>query len=511
VDTFASMAEFVEGLWARQPNAPAFHVSGKIHTRGDVARSAREAARQWLAAGFSPGNPIGIIGEGGPAVARAILAAFRAGLAPLLLDPRLTSAEARAVIDRARPVAFARCAGANLTTPVSGPVYDFDADGRTTLPVAGADVSLPAAAGDPHSTALLLVTSGTSGHPRIVALSAHNIFSNLRSGYHFQACGPDDVVLSLLPLTHAFELVTGVIGPLHAEASVAFPESRNPRQLLRLVQSAGVTRVNVVPAALHMIVEELNGSMLGRVIGRRLCRQLRWIACGGAAPSRAVIDRLVACGAPLWVGYGLTEASPTVTVGPAADVPAGSCGRALPDVELRIESETGELLVRGPNVMREYFNDPDATFAVFTNGWLRTGDLARIDDRGFVYILGRRRDLIVTGAGLKILPEDVERAYDSPLFQERCAFGAPHHTGGESPWIAVVPADNTTSDDALEREFRRLSAGADGRRADRMVVSRTVLPRTRTLKVRRDLVRHAALEQAKSQKPEEGARHAAIS
>src|SRR5262245_38899167 len=119
------MAEFVEGLWARQPGAPAFHFGGKIHNRGDVASSAREAARQWLAAGRNPGDVIGIIGEGGPAVAWAILAACRAGLVPLLLDPRLTSAEARAVIDRARPAAFARCAGANLTTPVSGPAYDF--------------------------------------------------------------------------------------------------------------------------------------------------------------------------------------------------------------------------------------------------------------------------------------------------------------------------------------------------------------------------------------------------
>jgi long-chain acyl-CoA synthetase len=261
-----------------------------------------------------------------------------------------------------------------------------------------------------------------------------------------------------------------------------------------------------------MIVEELDGSMLGRAIGRRLCRKLRWIACGGAAPSLQVIDRLVACGAPLWVGYGLTEASPTVTVGRAAKVPPGSCGRALPDVELRLESETGELLVRGPNVMREYFNDPDATFAVFTNGWLRTGDLARIDDEGFVYILGRRRDLIVTGAGLKILPEDVERAYDSPLLLERCAFGAPHHAGGERPWITVIPTDNA-SDDALEREFQRLSAAAGSRRADRMIVSREALPRTRTLKVRRDLVRAAAL----AAKPTPGIgfpdeeRHAAIS
>src|SRR5262245_3492018 len=199
------MAEFVDGLWGRMPGAPAFHVGATIHTRRDVAGFAREAARRWLAAGLSPGDPIGIIGEGGPAVARAIFAAFRAGLPPLLLDPRLTPAEARAAIDRAQPVAFARCAGANLTVPVSGPVYDFDADGHTTLPDAGANVALPAAVSDPHSTALLLVTSGTSGQPRIVALSAHNILSNLRSGYYLHECGSDDVVLSLLPLTHAFE------------------------------------------------------------------------------------------------------------------------------------------------------------------------------------------------------------------------------------------------------------------------------------------------------------------
>src|SRR6185436_1858419 len=129
---------------------------------------------------------------------------------------------------------------------------------------------------------------------------------------------------------------------------------------------------------------------------------------------------------------------------------------------------------------------------------------ARVDDDGFVFILGRRRDLIVTGAGLKILPEDVERVYDSPLFVERCAFGTPHHSGGETPWITIVPADNTTSDDALELEFRRLSARAARLRADRMVVSRTALPRTRTLKVRRDLVRAAALAEVRRNGGPEG-------
>jgi long-subunit acyl-CoA synthetase (AMP-forming) len=300
------------------------------------------------------------------------------------------------------------------------------------------------------------------------------------------------VFLSLLPLTHAFELVMGVLGPLWSGASVVFPESRNPHQLLKAMVSARVTHLNVVPAVLHMIASDVRESG-GLAALRPLFGQLHAIVCGGAPLSPELVTLLTAFGVPLWLGYGLTEASPSVAVGRADSLPAGSTGRALPGVELRVDAESGELLVRGPNVMLGYVGDPDATSRAIVGGWLRTGDIARLDAAGNLFILGRCRDTIVTGSGLKLLPDDVEAAYRSPLFAECCAIGVPDLGGGERPHLVVVGAGSATPSE-IEVEFRRLSEAAGSRQAFGLTVWDAALPRTRTLKVRRAVIRQTVLE-----------------
>jgi long-chain acyl-CoA synthetase len=493
---FASLGAFVDELGHAWPRDAAFRTAGDVISRGDLAARARRMAARWRAAGLVPGDVVGIVGETGPAVALALFSAARAGLVPLLLDPRLNSDEADAVVGRAAPKAFAVCAGSEWADTGSRPIFNFNHHGETSLPTCSREASAPSPPDDPHAPAVLIVTSGTSGHPRVVALSAHNLSSNLRASYAAHPCERGEVFLSLLPLTHAFELTTGLLGPLSVGASIVFPPSRNPNSLLRIVQAEHVTHVNVVPAILKMIVAELRDGAGGSSAAGVLARQLKSVVCGGAAPTRDFVDVLVAAGVPLWLGYGLTEASPSVAVGRAARLPPGAAGRALPGVELRVERETGELLVRGPGVMIGYYRDPNATAAVMADGWLHTGDLARLDVAGHVFILGRLRDLIVTGAGLKVLPDDVESAYRSPLFGEVCAVGVPDPDagGGETPCLVVVPSSGTVgSEAAIAAEFQRLSVLAGARRAFRWALRTSPLPRTRTLKLRRDLIRESIL------------------
>jgi long-chain acyl-CoA synthetase len=342
----------------------------------------------------------------------------------------------------------------------------------------------------------MLVTSGTSGHPRVVALSAENLSSNIRAGCQAHPCGPGETFLSVLPSTHAFELTTGLLGPLACGASIVFPGSRNPNRLLDLVVGRGIARVNVVPALLSMMVAEIRDSENSPEILVALRERLRSIMCGGAPLAPELAALVVHQGLPLWIGYGLTEASPIVAVGPASELPPGSVGRPLPGVEVRIDEKSGEVLVRGPGVMLGYVRDEAATAATIQDGWLRTGDLGRMDASGCLFIVGRVRDVIVTSAGLKLSPHEIESGYRSRLFAEVCAIGVPDPEGGggEKPHLAIVATPGANADPAkLAEEFRRLSAAAGDRRAFAMTILTSPLPRTRTLKVRRDLVRSLVL------------------
>jgi long-chain acyl-CoA synthetase len=278
---------------------------------------------------------------------------------------------------------------------------------------------------------------------------------------------------------------------------VVYPGSRNPNRLLATARDERVTRVNVVPAVLRMMTAEIREAADGGSILDELRSRLTSITCGGAAATPALIEAVAAAGLPLWLGYGLTEAAPIVALGRAADLPRGATGRPLSGVEVRTEPpgpEGGEILVRGPNVMLGYLGDPDATGAALRDGWLHTGDLGRLDDGGHLFIVGRRKDIIVTAAGENIAPEEIEACYLSSRFAEVCAVGLPdpRRGGGERPHLAVVPAPG--GDDAsLRAEFVRLSAVAS-RPAFGMTVFTAPLPRTRNLKIRRDLVRQAVLE-----------------
>lgn len=495
-DLFSNLGDLVELFSKDAPNDRAFSLGRRIWTRGEVAAQARVLASGWRAAGLASGDVVGIVGDTGPALLLALFSVARAGLVPLLIDTRLTPDERRVVMARAKPRALA-IAGAPQPASEGLPTWVFDLDGCAALAARGVDQP-PVHTSDVDAAAVLLVTSGTSGCPRVVALSGRNLSSSIRAGYDAHPCDRSEVFLSLLPATHAFELTNGLVGPLRCGASVVFPESRNPNHVLRLLLSARVTRINVVPAILKILMSELRDAPDAFALVRVLRRQLRSIVSGGAPTSPELVARMVKAGLPLWLGYGLTEASPSVATGPAATLPIGSTGRALSGVELCVDAATGELLVRGPNVMLGYVDDPAATAATVQDGWLHTGDVARLDDAGHVFIAGRLRDLIVTGAGLKLAPEDVEAAYRSTLFAEVCAVGVPDVAGGggERPHLVVVgAADASSNDELLRSEFRKLSASAGTRRAYGLTILTTPLPRTRTFKLRRDLIKHVVAGQ----------------
>jgi long-chain acyl-CoA synthetase len=314
--------------------------------------------------------------------------------------------------------------------------------------------------GGPDDLATIVYTSGTTGRPKGVMLSHRNILTNTYASLYQIHVYPDDVFLSFLPLSHAFERTAGYYAPLMAGATVVYARSiqelaedlisQRPSILIavpriferiygrlqaRLEERPPLARRLFAAAVAvgwsrfehgqgrgpwrrsHLLWPLLN-ALVARKVMARLGGQVRIAVSGGAPLAEGVAKLFIGLGLPIIQGYGLTEASPVVSGNQPQDNVPASVGRALQGVEVRI-GEQDELLVRGPNVMLGYWNDPAATReAIDEGGWLHTGDKARIED-GRLYITGRLKDIIVLSTGEKVPPADMELAIAmDPLFEQ---------------------------------------------------------------------------------------------
>ena len=367
----------------------------------------------------------------------------------------------------------------------------------------------------PDDLALLAFTSGSTGRPRIVQISHDNLLTNLRALAEIREAGPEDAMLATVTPAHLFGLTAGLLGPLACGARVVFPGPPLPNRLLACLREDDITYALTVPALVHALVaqaleelcdtgavetagcarnpEQLAAALvsdedLRRGIRGRIGSQLHTLIVGGAALNPAWAGVLGQLGIRLEVGYGLTETSPIVTTGFAGECPPGSVGGALPGVEVRVDCD-GEILVRGPNVMRGYFKNPGASAAVLQDGWLRTGDRGRLDDDGFLFVTGRIKEAMVTASGETIYPDDLEPHYLHPLFAELCVAPVSASDGNDVPVLFVVPESPDILDDRLRDAFADLRAAVPVRlRVSRMVRLEHPLPRTLSGKIRRRLV-----------------------
>jgi long-chain acyl-CoA synthetase len=378
----------------------------------------------------------------------------------------------------------------------------------------------------PEAPAVFVFTSGSTCRPRAVSLSHENLRANLRALQAARQAGPNEAFLSSLPPSHAYELVAGQLAPLSVGARIVYASTLLPNRLIDALGSHRITRAVVVPAlvdalarnVLHDLVaagvvdgafETKSPSELAAAVIRanrdsrqhvtdavrsRIGPAFTTVIVGGAAAHPAWCEVLSAVGVALDVGYGLTEAGPVVAVGRANSCPAGSVGRPLPGVDVRIGND-GEILVSSAGVMQEYVADPAATVAAFEGSWLRTGDCGRLDDDGYLYVTGRVKDAMVTASGDTIYPDEIEPCYASPHFAELAVVPAPGLDGNDRPTLVVVPAGQHVDSTAIKRAVASLRAAAPPRLRVSGVVCRTEpLPRTAIGKVRRralaDALRH---------------------
>jgi long-chain acyl-CoA synthetase len=319
---------------------------------------------------------------------------------------------------------------------------------------------------DPQSLATIVYTSGTTGRPKGVMLSHRNILSNAWSALQTFTVTVEDRFLSFLPLSHMLERMAGYYLPLMAGATVVYARSvaqlaedllsERPtilvsvpriyervygrikeslaqgspikRKLFELATSVGWARFERQqgrgPWKASFLLWPLLDKLVASKIVSRLGGRIRTAISGGAALAPEISRTFIGLGLPILQGYGLTETSPVLAVNRLENNDPASVGPAVPDTELKI-GESQALLVRGPQVMMGYWNNPEATKAVLNGeGWLNTGDQARIDAQGRVYITGRLKEIIVLANGEKVPPVDMELAImTDPLFEQAMVLG----------------------------------------------------------------------------------------
>ncbi len=398
----------------------------------------------------------------------------------------------------------------------------------------------------PEDVASLIYTSGTTGEPKGVMLSHKNFASLLAALAPIFPLTTRDRVLSVLPLHHTFEFTCGMLLPLMLGARIVYVRELTSDGLTEGFSKGRITAMAGVPALWQMLERrilsqvaekgplavrafdmalELN-RMLGKTTGMNAGRlffgqihdrfggNVRHFISGGAALPRDTAKLFAGLGMPLSEGYGMTEASPVITVSKGSMRSAlGQVGKPVPGVEVRIaaadERGVGEILARGPSVMKGYVDDPRATsMALDDEGWLHTGDLGKLDTKGRLVIVGRNKDVIVGPSGENVYPDDVENLLAGVEgVQELCIVGLPDGSGGERVACLAVPSGGGGEDAPRTRGERHARATENLRAAFEKlprVAKPTVvqlwdleLPRTATRKVRRPEVR-AILEKLAS-------------
>ncbi len=517
-------------------------------TRTGLCGKAAALARKLMDAGVKPGDFIALLAPNQPEWAVGYFGALLAGGVLVPLDVNLKEGELANILEKARPVCVVTDAreeerARTLARDVSSTpeVLRFDEE-QEIPPTAALDV-LPGAGRSPDDLALVSFSSGTTGTPKGVMLSHGNITSNVRAVLDPFDAGEGDVFLSILPLHHMFESTGGFLIPLTSGARVHYLSSLNPRLLAETIKNEGITICLMVPALARLIhkrimsnVESLSGAkkivfkflfgisgiclsmglrvggLLFSQVKKNLGENLRYFASGGAALDPKIARDLLILGIEVLQGYGLTETSPVTHANPpGAPNRIGTVGPPIPEVEARIvpvggaDEGEGEILIRGPNVMQGYFENPEMTAEVLRDGWFHTGDIGRLDADGYLTICGRSKNVIVSEAGKNIYPEEVEeQLLESEWFQEVCVLGRKTPRGGEEVFAVVVmnpeadlPQEDEQRAALADSELKRLSAHlADYKKVGGFFLwPEEELPRTTTRKHKREDIKAILREQ----------------
>ncbi|HZZ08398.1 MAG TPA: AMP-binding protein [Candidatus Binataceae bacterium] len=514
-------------LVARQPSGERITTSFR-----ELRDGAHRAGLLLGMRGVKAGDRVLLIGENSPDWVLAYFAILAAGAVAVPLD-HLISPEELAPICRIAAPSAALCSATvaehlgSALGEINPEMVELEfAELSRPFVLKGRSDARPVA--ERKTLASIVFTSGTTGTSKGVMLTHGNFAAEVAMLARVFALDSSDVVLSLLPLHHTFEFTCGMLLPLALGATVVYPLGVDAANLARTLADVRPTAVVGVPALweavhrrivdgveaqgpfLHALFDRLRdlnrrfdrewglnaGALLFRQAHIALGGRLKLTVSGGAALPQRVASFFSDIGIRLLEGYGLTEAAPVLSVArPDEPLAAGSVGKPLSGVEIKLaangDGAVGEILARGPNVMAGYYRNKSATDEVLHDGWLRTGDLGRLDEDGRLYIVGRAKDVIVDSGGNNIYIDELEEIYGhSPYIKELAIVGL-KVAQGEQAAALVVPdyargESRRAVEDNLRAHFEKVGAGLSPHKRVRILrFTDTELPRTRTRKVKR--------------------------
>ena len=459
--------EQLQDVARRLPAATAIVLGGRRLTYRDLEERAKLAARRLLTLGVSPGDRVAIVSENSPEYIVLAFAVWEVGGILATVYPSSGLTELEYVLQNAAPrLSFVDADRAALVRQAvasagSGTRVLVLSDDRVADDVEPSSREMPIV--DPAAACLICYTSGTTARPKPVLHSHLGILGAARtyaSSWHF---GPDDKVLVSLPIAWIYGLVTASLAALSRGGAVVLLPHFNPVAVLDVIEKESVTA--------FVGVTTMYVKLLGHARERAQrpdLSSLRFCVTGGEPRNEVAFAewvRLTAC--PVHDVYASSECFPVVTYDPKEDPTPrhGSAGKVVPGATLSIrtadgvEVTSGEIGIgfsRGPGLMLGYWNEPELTQSALTpDGWYRTNDLIRIDEQGYVFVVGRASDMIIRG-GSNVSPPEVEAVLaQHPAIAEAVVFGLPDEIYGQAVAAAVVLAHGATLDDEALRAFCR--------------------------------------------------------
>jgi long-chain acyl-CoA synthetase len=444
---------------ADNPDRVAIHLGDQTTSYRELDDQSARVAGLLAARGIAPGTPIGIMLPNVPEFASVYYGILRTGAVVVPMNPLLKAREVAYYLgDSGAPVIFAW----HLTGPeVEIGAKEAGAEAILVDPATFPDILATASPAPQvvdraaYDTAVVLYTSGTTGHPKGAELTHANLINNVEvSAADLFQLGPDDLIFGGLPLFHAFGQTCTLNAAIMTGASLTVLPRFDAAKALGILADERVTIFAGVPTMFSALLHVPDRSDYD-VSALRLC-----ISGGAAMPVEVLRQFEDQFDCIVLEGYGLSETSPVASFNhPGRERKPGSIGTPIRGVEMRVvdasgsevpQGEVGEIAIRGHNIMKGYLNKPEATAeAVSADGWFRTGDIGRVDEDGYYYIVDRKKDLIIRG-GYNIYPREIEEVlYEHPEVAEAAVVGMPHPELGEEVGAAVAlkPGATVTPDE----------------------------------------------------------------
>ena len=495
---------------------------------GDVLNLVSRLAKYLSDKGISKGDKIAIIGDNCPEWGISFFAISWIGAVAVPLD-------ARAHVD-SHKLALSHSKSKAVIT--SNSFYDSINSLKSEVPSLKTVIQMEELDGikNKYSTGItpvkidtndlmeILFTSGTTGDPKGVMLSHRNLMSNVEDVHRIIDLNEDDTAFSILPMHHVYECTGGLLSTFYNGACVFYARGLKPREMLADLKEASPSIWLNSPLILEKLYQRINKElnsqiklksfMINRIpkkiIGNKVKKKLgldkiRLILSGGAALPGWVGKGLGELGFPIIQGYGLSEASPLITINPLSSPKNESVGMVIPSVDVRIvdidTDGNGEILARGDNIMKGYYNNISATKEVLTDdGWLKTGDIGYFDEEGYLYITGRKKFVIVTRGGKNVFPEEVEEKLCKSVFIEEAMVFSPDDSqiqalifpNIDEVKIEIEKSGKEYNDDAcrqfIHNEIREANKKLEAyKKVSKFELREEEFPKTTTRKIKRHL------------------------